>query len=247
VTTLARMRALRFLLVSTVLLAIPVTAWMLHKGYVEVPARFNPWAPLDIAEKPGVFTRMKLQRLGELPPAACYAWLDTAGVRHTPIADRHETESCGWHGATRLSALGGVRLSSPAPLACPEVAALALWERHALQPAALVHLGSRVSRIDHLGSYACRNIYGGSYDRRSEHARANALDVAAFRMADGRTVSVLKGWRKGDVVPMPLEALFLREASRGACPFFSAVLGPEYNAAHRDHLHLDLGVYRVCS
>jgi len=239
------MRAVRFLLLLAVVLALPVTAWMMHSGLLQVPARWNPWAALDIAERPGMFTRMKLDRLASGPPAACYAWLDAAGVRHTPIADRFETESCGWQGATRLSAFGGVRLSSAVSLSCPVAAALALWERHALQPAAIVQFGSPVSRVDHLGSYACRNIYGGSYDRRSEHARANALDIASFRMGDGRVVSVLKGWRKADAVPTP-EGAFLREASKGACPYFSAVLGPEYNSAHFDHLHLDLGRYRVC-
>jgi hypothetical protein len=42
------------------------------------------------------------------------------------------------------------------------------------------------------------------------------------------------------------EGRFLREVHDGACDFFDTVLGPEYNAAHHDHLHLDRGAFRLC-
>jgi len=221
-------------------------AWGVWNGRILIPTRFNPWAPLDLAETPNALTRFKLMRLSEQPPAACLAWLDAAGVRHVPLADREDPGGCGWQGATRLSAFGGVRLSSTAPLACPVVVALTLWERHGLQVAAQARLGSTVLAIDHLGSYACRDVAGNAAGRRSEHARANALDVAGFRLADGRRVSVLKDWQ-ADTDRNAAAALFLLDAGKSACPFFSAVLGPAYNAAHRDHFHLDRGRYRICS
>ena len=85
-------------------------------------------------------------------------------------------------------------------------------------------------------------IYGGGEGARvSQHATANALDVAAFRLADGRTVSIARDWRGGDS-----KAQFLRRVRDGACHTFNGVLGPDYNSAHRDHLHLDRGPYRVC-
>ncbi|QHI97879.1 extensin [Xylophilus rhododendri] len=232
------------------LLAVAALGWCAYLAWQDrlpLPPRWNPLAPLGLAEEPGPLTRYKLSRLADAPPAACYAWLDAAGVKHQPLGDRSETDSCGWQGATRLSAFGSVRLASTAPLACPTVVALALWERHALQPAAIVQFGSPVTGIEHLGSYACRNIYGGAADRRSEHASANALDISAFRLANGRRITVLDPSRKREASPQAPEGLFLREAAQGACPFFSAVLGPGYNAAHRDHLHLDRGPYRVCS
>lgn len=220
-------------------------AWGVWTGSIAVPPRFNPWAPLDLAEAPGAFTRFKLMRLANQPPAACLAWLNAAGVRHAPLADRAEAGGCGWQGATRLQAFGGVRLSGSAPLACPVVAGLVLWERHGLQAAAQAHLGATVVGIDHLGSYACRDIAGSAAGRRSEHARANALDIAAFRLADGRRISVLKDWRP-EAERRSAAALFLADAENGACPFFAAVLGPAYNAAHHDHFHLDRGPYRIC-
>ena len=114
-------------------------------------------------------------------------------------------------------------------------------ERQALQPAAREILGSEVAAIDHYGAYACRRVYGQGEGRVSEHAYANALDVAGFRLRDGRRVTVAADWSdQGE------EGRFLRAVRDGACRTFGTVLGPEYNAAHRDHLHLDRGPYRVC-
>jgi len=40
------------------------------------------------------------------------------------------------------------------------------------------------------------------------------------------------------------EAQFLRRLHRSACDVFGTVLGPEANAAHHDHFHLDLAYRR---
>jgi hypothetical protein len=98
-----------------------------------------------------------------------------------------------------------------------------------------------VSRIVHFGTYSCRNINHRTIGRRSEHASANALDVAGFVLADGTSVTVAQDW-KGD----SRKAALLRDLRDGACRFFDVVLGPDYNAAHRDHFHLDMGRYRAC-
>ena len=97
-----------------------------------------------------------------------------------------------------------------------------------LQPAAEAHLGARVAAVQHYGSFACRNIYNRKNAPRSEHATAEALDVAAFRLTDGRRISVLDDWGDDDAA-----GEFLREAQSGACGLFGTVLGPEYNAALR--------------
>ncbi|WP_375292508.1 extensin family protein, partial [Sphingomonas melonis] len=68
----------------------------------------------------------------------------------------------------------------------------------------------------------------------SEHATADAVDIAGFRLADGRRITVVGDWTgSGD------KAAFLREVRDGACRLFATTLSPDYNAAHRDHLHLD--------
>ncbi|QYU66996.1 extensin family protein [Leptolyngbya sp. 15MV] len=76
---------------------------------------------------------------------------------------------------------------------------------------------------------------------RSEHATANAIDIAGFVLRDGRDLTLLRDWPRETE-----EAGFLRAARDGACRWFRAVLGPEYNAAHRDHFHLDMGRWRAC-
>jgi hypothetical protein len=129
-------------------------------------------------------------------------------------------------------------------LACPLAAALASWEWDVVQPAAVRAFGTTVARIDHYGSYACRRIYGRASGGWSEHARAAAIDIAGFRLADGRRITVAADW-KGQGA----EARFLHEVRDGACRLFGTILSPDYNAAHRDHLHLDearRGGWGVC-
>ena len=116
-----------------------------------------------------------------------------------------------------------------------------MFELHVLQHAAREHLGQEVVRVDHLGTYACRNLYHRDSGPRSEHATANAIDVAGFVLADSTKISILSDW-DGD----PGKAAFLRAVRDGACRFFDVVLSPAYNEAHRDHLHLDMGDRRAC-
>ena len=117
---------------------------------------------------------------------------------------------------------------------CSVAAGLYLVETRVIQRAALRHLGSRVTAIDHAGSYSCRRLYGRSEGAYSEHATADAIDILGFRLANGQRVSVLRDW--GGATP---KAEFLREVRDGSCRLFSTVLSPDYNAAHADHLHLD--------
>jgi hypothetical protein len=111
-----------------------------------------------------------------------------------------------------------------------------------LHPAARQHLGQDVERVIHWGTYSCRNINRRPEGRRSEHASANAIDVAGFVLADGQEVTVRSDWSGSD----PRKAAFLRAVRDGACAFFDVVLSPDYNAAHHDHFHLDMGSYRAC-
>jgi hypothetical protein len=135
-------------------------------------------------------------------------------------------------------AQGGARSAgfSPAGLvtSCPVASALLLWDERVVQPAARRHFGVGVTSFVHAGSYSCRRLYGRQSGGWSEHATADAIDIQGFGLADGRTVSVLGDWR--DQGP---DARFLHEVRDGACQLFTTVLSPDYNAAHRDHLHLD--------
>lgn len=195
----------------------------------------TPWAPLDLADPAGLFTGRKLAAL-TATPGSCRALLDRAGVAFTPLPARGDRQ-CGYGDAVRPLATGAATIRyRPAGLgvACPVAAALALWEWDVVQPAAIVLYGERVTAIEHFGSYSCRRLYGREAGAWSEHARANAIDVAGFRLESGRRIRVVAAWRGDD-----RDARFLHRVRDGACDLFATVLSPDYNAAHRDHLHLD--------
>ena len=196
-----------------------------------------PWTRLDLGQPIGAFTGRKLAGLTD-NFAECRALLRAAGVRYTVLAKvAGEDAQCGYADGVRLVGGGARGIGfSPANLgtSCPVAAALSLWEWEVVQPAAQKHFGAAVTQIEHLGSYSCRRMYGRSAGDWSEHATADAIDVAGFRLSDGTRISVVKDWGEGGA-----KAAFLREVRSGACRLFSTVLSPDYNAAHRDHLHLD--------
>lgn len=229
------------------LLLAALTAWALRSGALSVPGRWNPWAPLRVDDTPNLLTRYKLAR-ASADRDACRTALAQAGMRRTPLEDRDTGPGCGFDNAFRIERTG-VAIGTPFALSCRAALSLAMWERHTLQQAAQAHLGTRVARIEHLGSYACRNRYGREEGRRSRHATADALDIASFVLEDGRRVRVLADWNAAGPSAAgaeTAEAAFLRALRDGACAQFDAVLGPDYNAAHADHFHFDRGGGRVC-
>jgi hypothetical protein len=190
----------------------------------------NPWAPLDLRDPPGWATQRKLADL-RADPAACRAVLERSSVAYAALPPQGEGE-CRREDRTVLSD-GPLAPARPATT-CAVAAAFALWFEQGVQPAARELLGARVARIEHLGAFSCRRLYGRQDGRWSEHATGNALDIAAFVLADGRRVGVAGSWQGEDA-----EAAFLRRARNEACRVFGTVLSPDYNEAHADHFHLD--------
>ena len=214
-----------------------VLAWAWRGGHLRVPDAWNPRATLDLAEPPGFWTRYKLGRLSR-DSAECRSVLETSGIVYEPIADEVTGAACGYFDAVRIGRTSAA-VGEPFALSCRAAVSLALWERHVLQPAAQAHFGVPVEKIEHFGSYSCRNVYGRPNATRSRHATAEAFDVAGFVLGDGTRIRVVNDWDGA-------HGTFLRAVRDGACGFFDGVLSPEYNAAHRDHFHLDRGPYRVC-
>jgi hypothetical protein len=229
----------RLLLVLT-LVAAAVAAALVARGDAAIPPGWRPWGPPEIAAPPGPFTRLQLAAIGT-DAEDCFEALRRAGIDVARVPDRLREDGCGWRGAGRVEP-GDLRVRSGFVGTCPLIAALAMLERHVVDPAAREHLGAGVRTIEHLGVYACRNLYGRAAGRRSEHAGANAIDLSAFRLTDGRTVSVARHWEAEGP-----EGRFLRAVGAGACRVFDVVLGPGYNRAHADHFHLDMGRFRACS
>jgi hypothetical protein len=128
-----------------------------------------------------------------------------------------------------------VAVSPAATLACPLVSELERWIAGAVQPAAMRWFGSPVAEITQISAYSCRGMNGNPRARISEHAFGNALDVAAFTLADGRKITVKGGWNG-----LPEEQGFLRDVQGAACDQFTTVLAPGSNVYHYDHIHVDL-------
>jgi hypothetical protein len=212
-------------------------AW--QQGLWRVPDRHNPWAPLSLSEPPSWSTRFKLSRLVR-DAALCRSALAQAPWQTRPVPDRRTGEGCGFENAIHVERMQ-VRLNAPFTLSCPAAVSLALWEQHVLLPSAAGHLGSRPVQLEHFGTYACRNLYGRKTGARSRHATADAIDFAGVLLGDGRRITIARHWDAAGP-----EGVFLRRVHRGACRFFDAALGPDYNAAHADHLHLDRGRHRAC-
>lgn len=176
--------------------------------------------------------------------ARCSADLTLARANYSPLPDRAFEPGCArWNAVSLLAVpsddreLGVTGLSA---VACPMARGFAGWARYGVSRAASQILGSPLIRIETYGSYACRNI--DSSDRRSAHATANAIDVAAFVLADGRRLSVLNEWDSAD----PATRHFFRVVHESACKRFGTVLGPAYNADHRDHFHLEVSGRTFC-
>jgi hypothetical protein len=223
------------------------------------PPQDLPWKPLDLSQPIGHATAAKVSDFALARTAApeeitavtdaCMQVLREAGVKVERAEDQDDHGFCVVRGAVRITG-GDVTPLSPGGVVmqCPLAVRYVIWDRQVLRPAAREVFGSPVARVDNYGTYSCRRIYGktGPNDRPSEHARANALDVAALRLADGRTVTVARDW-KGEGPAGSDGRRFLKRLRDGACRVFSTVLTPDYNDAHRDHLHLDGAPHSLCA
>ena len=181
------------------------------------------------------------------------ACLSSGNVRQsaflTPVSRLGGPGVCGALSPFKMSAAdyGRVALRPAAIVRCPMVNSVDDWVRGSIVPAAIQHLGSPVVELNVIASYSCRPRNNVDGAKLSEHGMANAIDVAAFLLADGRKITVKRGWR-GNFD----EQAFLRAVRAGACQRFATVLSPDADSHHQDHFHVDLarhnssGTYRVC-
>lgn len=154
-----------------------------------------------------------------------------------PATDGNGYGACGMSHPFKVMAMsrGEVMLQPKATLACPLIANVDRWIVEAVQPAAQAWFGEEVVELKQISSYACRSMNNQTGAGISEHAFGNAIDVAAFRFASGREVTVEHGWRGA-----PDERGFLRQVQAAACERFSTVLAPGADPFHYNHFHLDM-------
>jgi hypothetical protein len=206
----------------------------------------KPTAPVllplpDLNAKPDPRIREQLRQL-RIQPRQCFALLSRApGLSVSALPDRQEKPGC----ALRFSAQivkSPIAFAEPTPASCALIASLYVWQREVVMQAAQAHLNSPVVKIETFGSYACRTRNNQPDARLSEHATANAVDISAFVLANGRKISIKKAWHSGS----SQERAFLRAVHQASCRFFSGVLGPDADRFHQDHFHLDVGPFITC-
>jgi len=175
----------------------------------------------------------------------CLAELDRAGARFTPVPDRYVGQGCSILGSVQLASLPSdeavLSVTNLGPVTCEVSQVFTGWARYGVDRAARQILGSPVRSIETMGSFSCRNVAGSG--RRSAHATSAAIDISGVVLENGRRITVKQGWNGAAD-----ERRFLRAIQQSACRRFDTVLGPDYNAAHEDHLHVEgvIGTKSYC-
>lgn len=249
-TEIARRRFFRWTARFAVTLGVSVVVLSGMRALDAFPDRYKAWTDLHLDEPEGPFDAVKRVQLGGY--SACMEALEESSALTRAADPREGPNGCGYDEAVVLERSGHA-WSAPQPMVmrCPLAAAVYLWERRVVAPAAEAHFGQGVAEIRQYGIYSCRPVNNRDGARLSEHAKANAIDVSGFVLEDGRMISVRSGWGGGDAdvsgdEAAQAEAAFLREVHGGACGLFRGVIGPDGDAAHADHFHLDMGRWRFC-
>jgi hypothetical protein len=201
------------------------------------PVKLKPW--IDLSDNTLVGDKEKLATLGG-NLALCREALKASGVGFTELAPEHDKGGCGYDEAMAVDAsLSVSQTGDVMPMACALAARMELWKTTVVEPAAMKAFGSPVTEIEAFGAYSCRRVDGDG--PLSKHAFAKAADISGFKLADGRTITVLQDFR-GETKA----AAFLHEIHDKACDIFDVTLGPNYNADHANHFHLDVGGDSAC-
>ncbi|MEN3974025.1 extensin family protein [Emcibacter sp. SYSU 3D8] len=176
--------------------------------------------------------------------AQCEAELRLLGAAFEMLEPISDENGCGARRPLKVSSVG-IDLRPAVTTRCEVARALAIWTSDVMIPSAKLHLKATPVAIATGDSYQCRTRRGEGEFKVSEHAMANAIDISGIVFSDGEAVPVMARPDSGD------SARAFQAAIRGgACAYFTTVLGPGANAAHADHLHLDLirrnNGYRIC-
>lgn len=166
------------------------------------------------------------------------------GVPIGPLTGRLSQDDprlCGTPHAVRIDRVAGVALTPTAIMNCELAVALAHWMEKSAKPRALELLGAPLVRVRNVSDYVCRTRNHKSGAPLSAHAKANALDIAYFTLADGEQIAVKAHWK--EAANQDRKSTFLKAVWRDACGPFRTVLGPESDIFHADHFHFD-GVKR---
>ncbi len=206
-------------------------------GAFDWPREYDPLALPDLDAKPYWLQPLQVKLL-DASSDNCEFALGRSHALFRNEAPKVFRAGCYKYGTVTLSRMSVAKLR-PEETRCAVAARLYLWERNVVQPEAQRTFHEPVVEITHFGSYSCRLIRHGA--TMSEHATANAFDISGFRLKSGKVISVLKDWRSSGAA-----SSFLHRVHDGLCQSFNLTLSPDYNADHKDHFHVDMGLWRRC-
>ncbi|MFC3164661.1 extensin family protein [Ciceribacter thiooxidans] len=179
---------------------------------------------------------------------ACTAELKSLGAAFRTLPRIDDGNGCGIDkpvAMTRLSA--EVAIEPEVTARCETLLQLAHMTRDLIEPAARLGLPDmgRLKAVHQASGYVCRKRNGAETGKISEHARGNAVDISALEFEKGPVPMKIAASEAPD-----LAAAFQRTLNAAACLYFTTVLSPGSDDAHRDHMHLDVmkrtGGYRYC-
>jgi hypothetical protein len=194
----------------------------------------------NLNDRSGAHIWEQLRQLHQSPDACMNALNTAKSWKIMRMADTAPSPGCGLRDAVKVQA-SYIPINREVDIACPMAAGLHLWMREHVQTAARLYLNADVKSIETYGTYACRTRNNREGARLSEHATANAIDISAFVLSNGKRLRV------ADIRTMSEdERDFMESVRKGGCRLFSVVLGPGSDGAHEDHFHFDLGQWRLC-
>lgn len=234
------MRLVRKLLLGLLFIAALTVAFALWHPRSPLPNAWNPLRPLVISDQVTPFTQYKLNEAltsGEM----CLSALST-GAEFERLEDLTVSEVCFIRDRVRLREVADIGIR-PVETRCQTALRFAMWTEHGIKPAARQYFDQTPAQITHSSSYNCRQIrtVAGNSPRMSTHATAESIDITGVTLPDGRALSLLEGWTAPDE-----RADFFKDIRDSACTWFRVTLGPEFNALHADHFHLQHTGWGVC-
>ena len=212
----------------------------------EAPVTAVPGDSPDPSDLPPVYRRLAES---DAEFEACTARLQKLGATFEPVAPVTTAKDSDCGIARPLSVtqiVPGVALRPDAVMRCETAVALAEWTAESVVPEAKnLPGGGELAAINHGSTYICRRRNNRPTGKLSEHSFGNAVDVMGFEFTEGDPLRIEP--REPEASP---EGRFQRAVRKASCEHFTTVLGPGSNAAHADHLHLDVkqrrGGYRLC-
>lgn len=179
--------------------------------------------------------------------AACRTELKAIGATFEEAPAVEDGKACGIDKPIMLKGLpGGIKVEPEATVRCDTALQLSRWMEGSVKPSLEAAMpGETITVLAQASAYVCKNRNGAEEGRISEHAFGNAVDIAGFTLKSGKTLTI----RPADK-DSTMDGAFQRAITEAACLYFTTVLDPGSDAAHQNHLHLDVkerrGGYRYC-